>query len=201
MLFRSPSPINPTLELSLNNAKITVGFGNYTGTFTDVKREFGLTHNGKNIFQRDFLGAESSVVDVTANTIVIPEHFFVTGEKLTYTHAGVGNTQAIGIASTDFGVGIGTTNKLPSTVYAVKIDERRIKLARSAQDALLPTPSVLDITNVGIGTSHTLTSNNQNGRCLVAIDNLIQSPIVSTAVTAGLSTNATRIDIYSSLVG
>ena len=118
----------------------------------------------------------------------------VTGEKLTYTHAGVGNTQAIGIASTDFGVGIGTTNKLPSTVYAVKIDERRIKLARSAQDALLPTPSVLDITNVGIGTSHTLTSNNQNGRCLVAIDNLIQSPIVSTAVTAGLSTNATRID-------
>jgi len=190
----NPTVLTPQLELDLNNAKITVGFGNYTGTFSDVKREFGLSHGGRNIFQRDFLGNETTVVDVTEDTIVVPEHFFVTGEELTYTFSGIGNTQAIGIGTTDFGVGIGTTDKLPSTVYAIKLDERRIKLARSAEDALKATPVALDITNVGIGTSHTFTASNQNGRCLVAIDNFIQSPIVPTSVTTGLSTNITLTD-------
>jgi hypothetical protein len=185
---------NPELELNLNNGELNVGYGGYSGTFSDVKRAFGLLHGGREIFQRSFFGNDTSVVDVVADTIVVPEHFFVTGEELVYSHAGVGNTQAIGIASTDFGVGIGTTDKMPSKVFAIKVDDRKIRLARSAEDALKGSPVSLDIVNVGIGTSHTLTSKNQNGKCLIALDNYIQSPIVPTSVTTGLSTHVSLFD-------
>lgn len=197
----NPTTLNPNLELDLNNGKINSGFSFYTGTFSDVKREFGLTHKGKNIFQRNFLGSDSAIVNVTDNTITIPEHFYVTGEELVYTHAGAGSTQAIGIASTDFGVGIGTTNKLPSKIYAIKINESKIKLAKSAEDALEANPLSLDITNVGIGTSHTFTSKKQNERCLISIDNYIQSPIVATSITTGLTTSITLVDDVIRLTG
>jgi hypothetical protein len=182
------------LVIDLNNGKINVGSSNYTGTFADVKREFNLTHNGKNIFQRYFLGNNSDVVDTENNTILIPEHFYVTGEELTYTHSGGGSSQAIGIAATDFGVGIGTTDKLPSRVYAIKVNETQIKLARSAEDALKTNPISLDIVSVGIGTLHSFVGNTKNGRCLVAIDNVIQSPIVETSVITSLTKNVTLTD-------
>jgi hypothetical protein len=47
----------------------------------------------------------------------------------------------------------------------------------------------LDFTSVGIGTTHVFTSKNQNAKVIVAIDNLIQSPVVSSAITSKLSTN------------
>ena len=190
----TPSTQNPQIKLDLNNAEINAGFGLYNGTFSDVRRSFGLNHGGRNIFQRSFFGNDSSIVNTEANSIIVSGHFFVTGEELVYTHAGAGSSQAIGIASTDFGLGIGVTNKLPSKVYAIKVDERSIKLAKTAEDALKVNPVPLDITHVGIGTSHTLTSKNQNGRCLIAIDNYIQSPIVSTSVTTGLTTSISLTD-------
>jgi len=190
----NPTSLTSNLNIDMNNGEINAGFAMYEGTFSDVKRAFGLTHGGRNIFQRDFLGNDSSVVDTDSNSIVISGHFFVTGEELIYTHSGAGSTQAIGIASTDFGTGIGVTNKVPSKVFAIKVDERRVKLARSAEDALKTTPAALDIVSVGIGASHTLTSKNQNGRCLIAIDNYIQSPIVSTSVTTGITTSVSRTD-------
>ena len=188
------TPLNPQLKINLNNAEVNAGFAVYNGTFSDVKRSFGLTYGGRTIFQRSFFGNDSSVVNVDSNSITIPEHFFVTGEELIYTHAGAGTSQSIGIASTDFGAGIGVTSKLPEKVFAIKIDSKTIKLARSAEEALKVNPISLDIENVGIGTSHTLTSKNQNGRCLIAIDNYIQSPIVSTSTTTGLTTSITLTD-------
>ena len=49
-------------------------------------------------------------------------------------------------------------------------------------------PIAVELESVGIGTSHRFVTN-QNAKVLVAIDNVIQSPVVSTAVTTGLSTN------------
>jgi hypothetical protein len=180
--------------VSFNNGSIETNDGTYFGTDRDIRRAFDLRHRGNEIFRRDFDGSNVSIADTASNTITIPNHFFVTGEKVVYSHAGAGSTQAIGIASTDFGVGIGTTDKVPSSVYIVKISENIIKLARSAEAALKPTPEVLDLTTVGIGTSHTFTSINQNAKVIVAIDNLIQSPLVSTALTTTLSINAFTTD-------
>ena len=180
--------------VSFNNGSIETNFGTYSGTERDIKRAFDLKHKGFQIFRRDFDGSNISIANTSLDTITIPNHFFVTGEKVIYTNPGLGSTQAIGIASTDFGVGIGTTDKLPSDVYIVKVNENTVKLARSAEDALSPTPKILNITSVGIGTTHSFTAINQNAKVIVAIDNIIQSPVVSTAQTTTLAINAFSTD-------
>jgi hypothetical protein len=175
--------------LDFINSEIQTNCGSYEGTDSDIKREFALTHKNDPIFERYFIGSASTVVNTTSNIISIPNHFFVTGEQVKYTHAGAGTTQAIGIATTSF-VSVGSTDKLPEEVYIVKVDINNVKLARSAEDALKFIPKVLDITSAGIGTLHRFVATNQNAKVIVALDNLIQSPIVSTATTTTLATNA-----------
>ena len=182
-----------TDTIDMNSAIIRSNYAEYRGTETDIKREFGLLHNERPIFQRFVDGSDSDIVSVSADTITIPDHYFVSGEKLTYSWAGIGSTQAISIASTS-GPGFGATTKVPPTVYAVKVNESTIKLAASPEKALLETPVVFDITAVGIGTSHSFTSNNQNSKALVAIDNFFQSPIVGGSVTTTLAKDIKLLD-------
>ena len=172
-------------EISFNNGSIRSGFGEYEGTDRDIKRSFGLTHKNYGIFERYFLGDNSSIVNVSADTIKIPNHFYVTGERINYTHVGTA-TSAIGIAATSFS-GIGVTEYLPEELFVVKVNDDTIKIARNAEDALKIVPTTVDITSVGIGTSHRFVATNQNAKILNAIDNIIQSPIVSTAVTTTLA--------------
>jgi len=173
--------------ISLENATIQTEYGEYFGTERDIKRAFGLTHQTNPIFERSFTGNSTDDVNLTTDTIQIANHYFVTGEELQYIHAGAGTSQAIGIASTDGFVGVGTTDKLPSNVFAIKLSEDKIKLAATAQKALMGIPNAVDLTHVGIGTSHRFVSKNQNSKVLVTLDNIIQSPIVSTAVTTHLN--------------
>ena len=67
-------------------------------------------------------------------------------------------------------------------------------MARNAEDALKVVPEPLDITSVGVGTSHRFVGTNQNAKAVVALDNIIQSPLVSTAVTTTLSINVVDTD-------
>ena len=180
-------------QIEFNNAFIETDYAEYFGTNSDIRRAFDLYYESNPIFQREFLGNDISVVDIDNDTIKIPNHFFVTGEKLTYTNAGAGSTQSIGIGTTSI-VGIGTTDKLPSSVYAIKIDDKTIKLASSAENALKSIPSHFNITSVGIGTSHTFTAHNQNNKVLITLDNNIQSPIVSTSQTTSLAREVISID-------
>ena len=180
-------------EIDFNNGTIETGFGIYQGTERDIKRAFNLTHKNDPIFEREFLGNSSSIVDLTENTISLPNHFFVSGEAIEYYHAGAGSTQAIGIASTSF-VGVGTTDKLPRNIFAVKVNEDKIRIASSAQNALKSVPEVVDLTSVGIGTSHRFVSTNQNAKVIVSLDNVIQSPIVSTALTTTLADSVVTTD-------
>jgi len=180
-------------SINFVNAEIISGYGNYEGTDRSIKRSFELTHKQNPIFLRYFNGSSSAIVNIGSDTITIPDHYYVTGEKVRYSHAGAGTTQAIGIAQTVV-TGIGTTDKLPSTVYIVKVNESTIKLARSATDALKANPIVFNITSVGIGTSHSLTATNQNAKNIIAIDNYFQSPIVGTAITTTLVKDITTVD-------
>jgi hypothetical protein len=177
---------NTITEIDLENATIDTGFGAYTATETDVKRAFELKHRQLPIFKRDFVGSASTTVNLTEDTITLPDHYFVTGEELTYRYTGAGTTSAIEIESQAI-TGYGTTDKMPSTVYAVKVDDTSIRLATSAENALKTTPTYLDITAVGVGTSHSFTSKKQNSRCILSIDNIVQSPIVATAVTTTIT--------------
>jgi len=175
------------------DSKVQTNFGTYEGTDSAIKRAFDITYKNDPIFEKYFVGSASTVIDTNLNVISVSNHFFVTGEQVEYTYAGEGTTQAIGIASTSF-AGIGITDKLPKNVYIVKVDANNVKLARSAEDALKDIPKTLDIVSVGIGTSHRFVSTNQNARVILALDNVIQSPIVSTATTTTLSTNVFTTD-------
>ena len=172
--------------LDFNNGTIETVYSNYFGTESDLKRAFNLTHKGFPIFQKNFDASDSSIIDVTNDTIEVPGHFFVTGEKVEYRNSGAGTTTSIGIAATTIS-GVGLTDKLPSTLYIVKVNENRVKVAASATDALLSIPNVLDLTSVGIGTTHSLTAFNQNAKVIVSLDNIIQSPIVATSQTTFLA--------------
>tara|TARA_B100000700_G_scaffold126444_2_gene141578 strand:- start:8009 stop:22378 length:14370 start_codon:yes stop_codon:yes gene_type:complete len=173
-------------EIDFTNATIESGFETYTGTERDIKRSFNLTHQNYNIFERYFLANDSAIVSADDNSVTIPNHFWVTGEKITYNHVGTSNS-GIGIASTDGFVGVGTTTFLPSEVFVVKVNDDTIKFAETAEKALKVVPETVDITSVGIGTSHRFISQKQNQKVLMALDNIIQSPVVSTAVTTTLS--------------
>jgi hypothetical protein len=179
--------------LSFLNGEIKTNYGTYEGTDRDIKREFNLTHKNDPIFERYFEGDNFDIVNTTEDFIIIPNHFFVSGELVKYDTGILGSENSIGIATTSF-VGIGLTDKLPKDVYVVKFSENAIKLARSAEDALNSIPKTLDITSVGIGITHRIVSTNQNAKVVLAIDNLIQSPVVSTAITTTLAINAFTTD-------
>ena len=176
------SDIDSVDGIDLGTAEINAGYGVYEGTEIDVKRAFNLQHNQKNIFSRNFDASDSTIVNVTDNTVTLPDHFFVTGEEVTYAQGGT----PISIASTTIS-GIGVTTLLPSNIFLVKIDNQTVKFAKTAQDALKEVPNILELSAVGVGAAHTIFARNQNTKCLVAIDNAIQSPLVSTAVTTGIT--------------
>ena len=177
------------------NGTIETGSGDYTGTERDIKRSFNLTHKNDEIFERIVTG---SGINTSSNSITVPNHFYVTGEQIEYASPGIGNSGSIGIGLTTFPVTGVTTALLPTTgIFAVKINDNTIQLARSAEDALKSIPQVLDLTSfgtLGVGAAHTFTATNQNAKVLVAIDNLIQSPIVSTAVTTTLEDDVVSTD-------
>ena len=140
-------------------------YNSLTETF---RYSFNLTHKGDPIFHKEFDGSSTSEVLLGADTFVIQNHFYVTGEPLHY-EAGGGGT-AIGIDPT---IGIGNT--LPERVFAIKIDENKIKVAQTEADAHSGLP--INIITVGAGTTHSFTAEKQNSKCIIALDNMIQSPL------------------------
>ena len=88
------------------------------------------------IFERYFLGNSSDVINVTTNSIKIPNHFFVSGEKIRYNHVGTASS-AIGIATASF-VGTSNTTFLPDeNLYAVKVDDNLIKTGLKIPEGII----------------------------------------------------------------
>jgi len=197
-----------SVDINFNNAYIDTQYGSYSGTHVDIRRAFRLQYGGYDVFERYIDSTDESVIGSSTeiqvqDAITIPNHFFVTGEKLTYSTPGAGTTENIGIGLTNIS-GIGNTDKLPEDVYVIKIDSNKIRLTDTAEKALAPVPTdYFDITTVGIGTSHTFTANDQNTKCLIAIDNYIQSPVVATALTSSLSDQlfSSQSSMYMSGIG
>ena len=188
---------NSYISYNFVNANIESGYGNYQGTYNSIKKSFDLYHQQIPIFQRMFDASNPSTVNLTNNTLRFPKHFFITGEELDYN---VGGGSAIGIATTTIS-GIGITDKLPPSVFVIKVNDLDIKLAASAEDALKSIAVPLTLTSVGVGTTHTFTSKKQNSKSLISIDNHIQSPIVSTSTTNILSKESALNEITLTLSG
>ena len=170
-------------------ALIDSGFGNYTGTITKVPQSFDLFSNNIPVFEQKFNSEDSNVVSVGSSVITFEQHYFVTGEELNYNVGSGSTNEPISIASTIIS-GI-STDKLPNSVFVIKVDERRIRLAATAKDALQSQPKSLEFTSLGVGTDQYFTSKNQLSKSLVTLDNVIQSPIAPTSIKSVLSFDAT----------
>jgi len=185
-----------TLEIGSSLIKST--YGDYTGYENSLAKKFDLTHLQRPIFLRTFDGSNPDIVNIVDNKVRVPEHFFVSGEKITY----LAPEGRIGIETTTFS-GIGSTSFLPPELYVIKVDDLDIQLASTAQNALSIPPVPVGLTTVGIGSVHTFVCQNQNSRVLITIDNIIQSPISFTPVSTTLSSYLNPFDstIYLSGIG
>ena len=141
---------------------------------------FNLKSKNDSIFFKIFDGSSIETVDLSKDIITIKNHFFKTGEKLTYRIEEGG--EKIGISPSSPGNTLSTTF-LPDEVYPLVIDSDNISLAFSP--SLAESGQVIDLTSVGIGTIQSLEVEKQNTKCLISIDNIIQSP-VSVAATVGI---------------
>jgi hypothetical protein len=178
--------VEEILYLDLQDTKIDTFDGTYTNTQADVRRAFGLFHGGDAIFERSFDSTDPLIVDTDNDLIIIPNHFFTSGERLSYNPIGSGTTSSIGIGTTTIS-GYGSTDKLPEYFYAIKVDDKSIRIAGSSEDALASNVgNYLTLTTVGIGTSHTFTSQDQNTKCIIALDNNIQDPVIPLNITHNL---------------
>ena len=107
---------------------------------------------------------------------------------------------SVGIAATSIS-GIGVTTKLPSTVFAIKLAENKFKVARTATEALQPIPKAIDISAVGVGTTHSFTAKNLNSKALITLDNNIQSPVIQSPVNVKLSFDAALETDFITITG
>ena len=101
-------------------ASVNRQFNSETETF---QQSFALTHERNPLFHKEFDGSDTSVVLLGDDSIVIKNHYFVTGEPVTYSD----NGSPINIQNGVSGVGAATT--MPKTVYVIKVDENKIRLA------------------------------------------------------------------------
>ena len=142
---------------------------------------FKLKHKGDSIFYKIFNASNSEIVDLDRDKIKIKNHFFKTGEKLTYEIEEGG--QRIGISTLSPGNTL-STSFLPDEVYPIVVDSENIRLAFST--SLAESNQYIDLTSLGIGTVQSFEAEKQNTKCIIIIDNIIQSP-VSVAATVGIT--------------
>lgn len=172
------------VQVGVNSSfKYDCNFVFYEAALLGNKKEFELTHLQQPIFTKSFDGSSVAGVNTLTNSIIVPNHYFVTGEEVSYSYSGA----PIGIALTT--IGAGTTDLLPSNLFIVKVDDLNVQVASAASFALASTPSVLDLKTLGVGTNHTLTSKYTNNRALVSVDNIIQKPVIGIAKTTVVTNN------------
>lgn len=157
------------------------------------RTSFPLKHNGDPLFYKQFEANDSAVVDIDNDTIKIENHYFKTGEKLNYT-LGVGNSSVV-ISPSSPGA-LGVTTYFPKTVYPIVVDKDTIRVALASSLAL--SNSYVDITAVGVGTQHYFEVEKQNTKCLISLDNVIQSPLsIGSSVGILTAINPTKIRVSS----
>jgi hypothetical protein len=161
--------------------------------------DFDLNYKETPIFQKSFNPNDSAELNPVTGIITIPNHFFVTGEKLNYipssTFIGVGYS-ALGIGSTQNSSGI-VTNILPADVYPIKLSNDTFRLSTRPDYAFAGI--YVTFTSYGSGNRHILQMNKRNERTIICIDNIIQSPIAWTPINYTLYNNGGSVSTSSTI--
>jgi len=153
------------------------------------KVNFDLKHEGIPIYSKIFNPSDTNALGVLPNSsgiCTISNHFFNTGEELTYTanstFIGVGATP-VSIGSTANNAGIVTT-LMPSTVYAKVLDENRIQLF--SQKSFVSTGNPIVFTGIGEGNAHRLEMTKKLSKTVIGLDGIIQQPVTYTTIEHSL---------------
>ena len=101
--------------IDFNNGTYSTSFTKYTGTDRDVRRSFPIKHVFSPVFEKYLMEAIHPLSKSLETTI--PDHFFVTGERVAYNSAGLSTTDKIGIALTTFPETGITTSFIPDEGY------------------------------------------------------------------------------------
>ena len=172
---------------------ITTQFNGIYGSRND-RLEFDLKHNETPIFEKQF-NPESSV-DLATGIFTIDNHFFSTGERLSYTPRSTFPGESFS------SLVMSNSLVLPSEVYAIKLNNRQFKLATSESNA----NSGISITfnSFGSGNGHTLEMYKKMEKSLITVDGLTQSPLSFTPIVHNLYDNGGSVSVgrtYFSLSG
>lgn len=158
------------------------------------RTSFPLQHGGYPIFYKKFNASDSEVVNIETDIITVENHFFKTGEPLRYLPLNGGSPISIDPASP----GASGITTLPEIVYPIVMGRDTFRLAITKDLSI--SNSYVNITEVGIGTIHSLETFKNNSKCLISIDNIIQSPVAvksTVGITSTFPTNSLRITVDS----
>ena len=188
--------INIPQPLSVTPLYENVSIAKYFGlNSNNINRSnFNLRYKNIPIFAKTFDPFDTEVLNPSTGIFTIDNHFFSTGEKLIYkpksTFIGLGQS-AMGIPSgsiTDAGI---STNRLPSSVYAIKLSNRQFKIALTQANA--NSGSAVTFTYLGEGNSHMFEMYKKNEKSLITINNLAQYPLTYTGIAHSLFGNNGQI--------
>ena len=151
-------------------------------------------------FTATFDGSSASIVHLTNDTISIPEHRFITGQRVTYNDGG-------GTAITGLSDGV---------YYIIKVDRNLIRLASSLSNANNGTQ--INLTGLGAGISHTINvafdgvntkfkithdsgthaKVTRASQLMISINGVLQQPHDSSSPSSGIGIAADSVLVFSS---
>ena len=155
------------------------------------RTSFDLRHETIPVFAKTFNPSDTSVLDAGTGVFSINDHFFSNAEELIYTP----QSTFVGVGSTP--MKISSSDVLPTTVFAIKVDDNNFKLATSKSNALSGTG--VTFVSLGEGNAHQLEMAKRNEKSLITIDNLVQYPLLFTSVNHALSGNGGSIGASSTI--
>ena len=171
----------------------TSAFNGINGARVNVT-EFDLQYKGIDIFGKKFNPA--TVATLSSGVFAIKDHFFETGEELSYAPGSTfSNVSPSAMVMSNGSV-------LPATVYAIKVSEDEFKLATSKSNATLG--NYIPFNSAGAGNAHQISMVKKASKSLISLDGIVQSPLTYTPVNYTLTDNFGSIsatDTYVSLSG
>jgi len=179
-------------ELDLNNTAPIHQYGDITQS---LNVEFYNAANGSRIDKTDFIAQSNGIpifgktfnptnplqLNLSTGVFTIDNHFFRTGESLSYTP----QSTFVGVGSTAMTYGTGTP--LPSVVYAIRENDDEFKLATTRANAEAGVN--VSFGSSGEGNAHELSMLLGNEKTLITIDSIAQYPLKFTPIAHTLSGN------------
>ena len=178
-IYRDLDLLNDAPDLDYGRVKESLSvfqFNAVNGTRSN-RKNFILKNGEVPIYEKGFDPEDTTKLNRSTGVFTIPNHFFSENEELVYTPK-----------STFAGVGATTLqmtggSNLPTTVFVKRLTNSTFQLATSSGG------SAVTFTNVGAGNSHRLTMAKRLEKTVLNVDNIIQSPMAFSPVTATLTYN------------